>query len=123
MKGHKPGGGIASRQHVEKGVRYGQGAMKADLRGVSQIGESMGSHITEKSKELKNVIKPLRSGAMGGMGSVPLGNQIAGNVGSGGPGKGRTLYGQAGSQGQHGAVASGNPRPKGELFPGWPAKR
>jgi hypothetical protein len=40
-----------------------------------------------------------------------LGNQVAGNVGGGGPGKGRVLYGQSGLQGQHGAPAPGNPRP------------
>jgi hypothetical protein len=43
---------------------------------------------------------------------VKLGNEVALNVGPGGCGTGRTLYGQAGSQGQHGAVA-GSPKPQG----------
>jgi hypothetical protein len=42
-------------------------------------------------------------------------------VGKGGCGTGRTLYGQAGSQGTHGTPDRGNPPPTGELFPGWPA--
>jgi hypothetical protein len=44
---------------------------------------------------------------------VPYGNEVALNVGKGGCGTGRTLYGQAGSQGTHGAPAPGNPQPKG----------
>ena len=42
---------------------------------------------------------------------VRQGNEIALNVGRGGPGAGRTLYGQAGSQGTYGATNPGNPRP------------
>jgi hypothetical protein len=33
------------------------------------------------------------------------------NVGKGGCGTGRTLYGQAGTQGVHGATSPGSPRP------------
>jgi hypothetical protein len=43
---------------------------------------------------------------------VKLGNEVALNVGPGGCGTGRTLYGQSSSQGQHGPVA-GNPKPAG----------
>jgi hypothetical protein len=39
---------------------------------------------------------------------VPFGNQVALNVGPGGCGTGRTLYGQAGSQGSHGPTNPGN---------------
>jgi hypothetical protein len=38
-----------------------------------------------------------------------MGNEIALNVGKGGPGTGRTLYGQCGTQGQH---PNGNPNGK-----------
>jgi hypothetical protein len=44
---------------------------------------------------------------------VPFGNEVALNVGKGGCGTGRTLYGQAGSQGTHGATNPGSPRPPG----------
>jgi hypothetical protein len=39
-----------------------------------------------------------------------------------GVGGSRTIY-KTGVQSQHGAPAPGNPPPKGELFPGWPAKK
>jgi hypothetical protein len=42
---------------------------------------------------------------------VKFGNEVALNVGKGGCGTGRTLYGQAGSQGTHGGVNPGTPRP------------
>lgn len=41
----------------------------------------------------------------------PLGNQVALNVGQGGPGSGRTLYGQGGTQS---ATPAANPMPKGK---------
>jgi hypothetical protein len=47
--------------------------------------------------------------------SVPFGNEVALNVGKGGCGTGRTLYGQAGTQGTHGDVA-GSPCPQGRGF-------
>jgi hypothetical protein len=39
---------------------------------------------------------------------VPFGNEVALNVKGGGPGAGRTLHGQSGTQGCHGKPASGN---------------
>jgi hypothetical protein len=47
-----------------------------------------------------------------GVGTVPLGNEVAKNVGRGGAGTGRKLYGQSGSQQQYGAP-EGKPAPKG----------
>jgi hypothetical protein len=41
---------------------------------------------------------------------VPFGNEVALNVKGGGPGEGRTLYGQSGSQGVHGPTNPGSPR-------------
>jgi hypothetical protein len=41
-----------------------------------------------------------------------FGNEVALNVKGGGPGTGRTLYGQSGTQGQHGPVA-GSSKPAG----------
>jgi hypothetical protein len=52
-----------------------------------------------------------------------MGNSVALNVGKGGVGTGRVLYGQCGSQGTHGPTAPGNPPKAGELFPGWPATK
>jgi hypothetical protein len=53
---------------------------------------------------------------------VPFGNAVALNVGKGGCGTGRTIYGQAGSQGTHGTPAQGEgglPSTKGQ----WPDRR
>jgi hypothetical protein len=47
------------------------------------------------------------SEATGTPGSVPLGNAVAGNVGKGGPGTGRKLYGKSGSQCQTGPANPG----------------
>jgi hypothetical protein len=107
--GHRPGGGIASNKVVQKPVMTGKSARQYHQGGVSQFGESVGNHITNKgTSNYKG--DPVRGSFRppGTPGSVPLGNQIAGNVGAGGPGKGRTLYGQSGMQGTHGSPAPGN---------------
>ena len=57
----------------------------------------------------------LIAGKMPGVGATKLGNEVALNVGGGGPGAGRTLYGQSGVQGQHGPVA-GSTKPAGRIF-------
>jgi hypothetical protein len=41
---------------------------------------------------------------------VKFGNEVATNVGKGGPGARRTLYGQSGLQGTNGAPAQGLPK-------------
>jgi hypothetical protein len=119
MKGHLPGGGIASKQHVSIPVRTGSGPRSARPAGVAQIGTSIGDHITNKSdtgyrgERMHNdrTFQP-----------VPFGNEVALNVGKGGCGTGRTIYGQSGSQGQHGAPDRGEPglpSTKGQ----WPDRR
>ena len=101
------GGGIRSRVVTQRPVRVGKGATRVNERGVTQIGQSLGDHITER-RQTVDPVERVRAGAMGGMGNVPLGNTVAKNVGKGGPGAGRTLYGQCGSQGQHGPSAPGS---------------
>jgi hypothetical protein len=44
---------------------------------------------------------------------VKFGNEVALNVGGGGPGKGRTVY-PSGNQGTQGAVNPGDPRPNSQ---------
>ena len=106
---HKAAGGIGSRQVVNKPVRTGGPNRAANVKGVSQIGQAMGNHITESKKILKNVPQPV----FGGGAAIPsrLGNEIATNVGRGGPGVGRTRIMRSGQQGQYGSVNPGNPRP------------
>lgn len=105
MAKHKPAGGIKSRVVTERPVRTGMGARKINERGVSQIGQSLGDHITERRGTV-NPVERVRAGAMGGMGNVPLGNATAKSCGP--RGEGRTLYGQAGSQKMYGAANPGN---------------
>ena len=110
MKGHIPGGGIASNKNVQPSVRTGSGSKSTRPAGVSQFGYMVGDKATHergstgyRGEKLHN---PERN-----FNPTKFGNEVALNVGKGGPGTGRTLYGQAGSQGTHGATNLGNPRP------------
>ena len=103
------GGGYGSRQHTERPVRTGSGSRSTRPAGVAQIGNIVGDHVTNKDstgytgERLHNPERNFQP--------VKFGNEVALNVGKGGCGTGRTLYGQAGSQGTHGSVNPGNPRP------------
>jgi hypothetical protein len=121
--GNIPSGGIGSKVVRREGTRDGSPGIGVSPGWASQLGSNIGNHVTEQGGNL-----PYRGEAMklprGPAGSQqPLGNELAKNIGKGGVGTGRTLYGQSGSQRTYGAPAPGNPQPKGELFPGWPAKR
>lgn len=121
------GGGPGSKA-LGQPTQYfvGRPSTRISPAGVSQMGGSYGNHSMDSGgKKLTKSIEPVRGGALpkGGPGGVPLGSEVATNVGGGGPGKGRTLYGQGGTQGCHGAPDPGNPPPAGELFPGWPAMK
>jgi hypothetical protein len=106
--GHRPGGGIASKQHVQIPVRTGSGSRGTNPGGVGQLGNKQGSHVT-RGEESSYRGEPLHRGPS--FQKTMFGNQKALDVGKGGLGTGRTLYGQAGSQGTHGATNPGNPRP------------
>ena len=57
------GGGLGSRPVTHaKAPKAEPRPNKMNVKGVSQIGQSIGDHITEKGKVLKNVIKPLHDG-------------------------------------------------------------
>ena len=120
MAQNRKGGGLGTRHQREVGVRTGQPRQGKNVRAVSQIGSSFGNHSTEHSGLLPRdkVIEKMAAGP-----GTPsrLGNEVALNVGRGGVGTGRTVY-RPGTQGVHGPVNPGNPRPVGELLPGWPAK-
>jgi hypothetical protein len=105
--GHRPGGGIASNKITERPVRTGTGSRSTNPGGVGQLGNLQGSHVT-RGEESSYRGDPFHSGRS--FQPVPFGNEVALNVGKGGPGTGRTLYGQSGSQGTHGATNPGNPR-------------
>ena len=105
MKGHIPGGGIASNKRVEVPVRTGSGSKGVSPGWVGQKGQMQGNHITDRGRGTGYRGEEKFTGR--NFQPVPFGNEVALNVGGGGPGKGRTLYGQSGSQGQYG---SGGPQ-------------
>jgi len=106
--GHQPGGGIASRVNVEPRVRTGTGSRGTHPGGVAQLGQHTGDKATHgDSKGSGYRGEPLHNNKS--FQPVPFGNQVALNVGKGGCGTGRTLYGQAGSQGQYGSGGPAKP--------------
>ena len=94
------GGGIQSNKLVRPGVRTGPPSTnKISPRGVSQYGYSAGSKLARAgSFTTENSSLPVNAGAMP---QVRLGNDVARNVGAGGPGTGRTVY-RSGYQAMHG---------------------
>jgi hypothetical protein len=110
MSGLRPGGGIASKQHVSVAVRTGRGSKGVSPGWVGQKGQLQGDHVTNQGRSTGYKGEEKFTGK--NFQPVKFGNEVALNVGKGGVGTGRTLYGQSGSQGTHGAVA-GSPRPAG----------
>jgi hypothetical protein len=115
--GSRPGGGPASRVVKEVGVRTGQKPTGVNPAAVSQIGSSLGNHVTDGRTKLAYRGEPYREKTPI---SVPLGNAIATNIGKGGPGTGRTVM-VSGSQCQTGPVNPGSPAPGASkpIFPGF----
>ena len=113
--GHKPGGGIASRN--VRNVTAPKTEPKSHARNparVAQYGALVGNHATHQGKSMPYKGDPdfTRKGYTPPQGPTSLGN-------NGPKGQGRTLYGQSGSQGCHGQPAqgaSGLPSTRGE----WP---
>jgi len=87
------GGGIQTNKLVRPSVRTGQPYKGTSPGAADQLGQS-----TAFKKENVEVGRAYTGS--------PLGNQVALNVGKGGPGTGRTLH-QCGSQGQHGSPNGG----------------
>ena len=73
--------------------------------GASSIGRSKGNHVMDGGRTVQRPPDPLVAGVRP---QVPSGNEVALNVGRGGPGAGRTVS-PCGSQGQWGPANSGLP--------------
>ena len=115
--GKGSGGGLGMNKNVRPGVRTGERAREMREKGVSQIGSSQANRAMNSAKKL-NPVEPVRgqlkpAGAPGG---VPLGNEVAKNVGKGGCGTGRVLYGQSGTQAMHGPANPGRPTPTRDIL-------
>ena len=115
------GGGPKSRQVTERPVRTGTPRRGVSPAGVSQIGSSMGNHVTELGSKMKakGGSVPLYGGKAPVAATVPLGNATALTAGQG-PGAGRTVR-VCGSQGQQGSANPGQPTPGANkpIFPGF----
>ena len=107
-KGHKPGGGIASRVNVQTPVRTGAGSRGTHPGGVAQLGQHVGDKATHgNSKGSGYRGEPLHNNRS--FQPTPFGNEIAANTACK-PGGSREVL-PAGGQGQHGSVAGSRPGP------------
>jgi hypothetical protein len=106
--GHRPGGGIASTQHVKTSVKTGAGSFNARPAGVAQLGYSVGDHATHSGKSTGYRGEKLHGPDGRNFQKVPFGNEKALDVKGGGPGPGREIY-KTGTQTTHGPVAGSAP--------------
>jgi hypothetical protein len=120
MATNKKGGGSGSRVVREVGVRNGASATGVRPAAVSQFGSSVGNHSTGQGKSTgyrgERYAVPPQVG-----GRQKLGNEVALNVGPGGPGKGRDFVSKSGSNCVTGPVNPGASRPGANkpVFPGF----
>lgn len=101
----KSGGGITSNKLVRPSVRTGQSATGITPGYTAQLGTSQGNHSEQGTSKYRG--EPMRTSKPL---SVPLGNQVALNVGKGGPGTGRTVM-ASGSQATYGPTVGTRPGP------------
>ena len=107
MSKARSGGGIQGNKNVKVPVRTGSNAKGVNPGGADQLGQHVGR---------RQAATPLYGGPAPTAAKVPLGNEIATNVGKGGPGAGRTTYAR-GTQATHGPVNPGEGnRPEGRGF-------
>jgi hypothetical protein len=114
------GGGARSRPVTHRGGS--PNTRKIDPGAVSQIGNMKGSHVMGNGgREVQRPSQPIVQGTP--RAPVPMGNEVAKNVGRGSPGAGRTVH-ASGSQGQHGAPVQGSsPAPRDILSEFGPESR
>jgi hypothetical protein len=98
-----------NRNVVHKGQRLGQPAKGRNAGHVGQYGIKQGDHITHPTNNQLNYRGEPRFTSPPFNAGQQLGNANAASMaGRGGPGAGRKIYGQAGTQGQHGPANPGN---------------
>jgi hypothetical protein len=112
------GGGILGSKNVKVPIRPGPPNTRVvNVGGVSQLGASQSGKLRAGAHTAEPTAKPLFEGRAA---QVPLGNQLATNIGIGGPGTGRTII-RSGGQGVHGPVVpdtTPKPRDIWQDFPG-----
>src|SRR5436190_316042 len=98
---HKPGGGPSGRQVTKQPVKSGPGARAVNIAWPATVGNSRANRVQGSSEGgVGKVLRGVRPSAYQSPSFNPVrqGNEVATNVGRGGPGAGRTLYGQSGQQ-------------------------
>jgi hypothetical protein len=121
-KAHKPGGGIKSRNVVEKSVRTGRGAKAIVPAGAAQLGQRQGNHPTNKDATSYGGVEIYSAGR--GYNKAQYGNERALRCSGdkAGPGCDRNIY-KSGSMGTHGATNPGQPMKSSKpLWEGWEKK-
>jgi hypothetical protein len=117
-------GGPGSRALTPRTNVYfgGRPSSRVNPGGADQLGQQMSNHVTGdmggRSTKLPNPATPMIAGSMTGVGATKLGNEVALNVGAGGPGTGRTVQ-HCGTQGQHGPVNPGKSTPARDILSGF----
>jgi hypothetical protein len=105
--------GISSRHFVEPRVKTGSGSKGVSPGWAGQKGQMQGNHITNKDSTGYRG-EPKFTGQ--NFQPTKFGNEVALNVGKGGPGTGRDVH-PCGSQGMQGRPeASGNPSPSRDIL-------
>jgi hypothetical protein len=94
-------------KNVQPSVRTGSGSRGTRPGGVESIGKIYGDHVTNKDSTGYRGPKFHDNRSFQ---PVKFGNEVALNVGKGGPGTGRDVH-ASGSQQQWGDANPGNPRP------------
>jgi hypothetical protein len=107
-QGNQSGSGGGAKSKLVTTAHGSAMTRKVSPDAVSNIGLSKGNHVTGGGgRETNRPAVPLYAPAQA---PCCLGNEVAKNVGRGGPGVGRTIY-QSGSQMQHGPANPGGPMP------------
>ena len=88
---------------------------RVSVAASDQLGRMLGNHSTEGGRG-QSAKQSLHQGI--GLQPVKYGNEVALNVGGGGPGTGRTVM-PRGQQGHHGSANPGNPASGGDPLAGW----
>jgi hypothetical protein len=99
-------------KNVQPSVRTGTGSHSTRPAGVNMLGAMQGNKVTSQKGTTPYTGERLHNDR--NFQPVKFGNEVALNVGKGGCGTGRKLYGQAGSQGTHGNTNPGNPPPNSQ---------
>ena len=104
MSKSKHGGGGRSH-YISPPIQHGNPNTKTHTPdAAASIGRMVGNHATDPGRNITQ--RPNSPLAVEKKDFVPMGNEVALNVGRGGPGAGRVVH-RSGSQGLHGPVRGG----------------